>query len=52
MITERRNEAVYIKRKNGWFWVQWNGQQSLYYGPYKSREDAERYKDKPKGKKK
>jgi len=35
--------AVYLERKNGWFWVQWVGQRSLYYGPYASKHAAEMY---------
>jgi hypothetical protein len=41
---ERIDEAVYIRRYNGWFWVQWQGQHSYYYGPYKTRDEAEIWK--------
>jgi hypothetical protein len=35
--------ALYLPRKNGWFWVVPEGQKSIYYGPYASKHAAEFY---------
>jgi hypothetical protein len=45
MAKKPEANAVYLKQKNGWFWVvpQGQGQRSIYYGPYASKHAAEFY---------
>jgi hypothetical protein len=45
MADKPENEAVYLKQKHGWFWVIPQGQRSIYYGPYATRADANRWRD-------
>jgi hypothetical protein len=35
--------ALYLRQKNGWFWVVPQGQRSIYYGPYATQAAAEAY---------
>lgn len=36
--------AIYLERKNGWFWVEPRGQLSIYHGPYRDQAYAEKYR--------
>lgn len=43
MDVERTDgQAVYISQKHGWFWIVSIGQRSIYWGPYATKEIAER----------
>lgn len=45
MADKPTTNAVYLKQKNGWFWVEPHGQRSIYYGPYATQKDAIKWRD-------
>jgi len=44
-MAKSKGSAVYLEKKNGWFWVVRSGNHIFYYGPYKTETLAKIYED-------